>query len=240
MWYNTRIWNLSSWPFLSVEVSGIKYSHIAVQKWAPSFPQLLSAYKTETLSPLNTDYPFSPLLAPGSHHCTSCLCEFDNSKYQIFVELNRICLPLSVSQGFPGDASGKEPTCQCKRERNADSIPGSGRFHRGGHGNPLQRSCPENPMDRGAWRATAQGVAKSQTRLSTHAHKSSRDSFLSMFFLWTGHVSCLFVCPVIFVEHRTFKSNNVVTLKIRFSPFPRVCWFLLLFGSFFIFISLML
>ena len=34
--------------------------------------------------------------------------------------------------------------------------------------NPLQRSCLENPMDRGAWRATVHGVAKSQTQLSTH------------------------------------------------------------------------
>ena len=37
---------------------------------------------------------------------------------------------------------------------------------RGGHGNPLQYYCLENPMDRGAWRATIQRVSKSQTRLS--------------------------------------------------------------------------
>ena len=35
----------------------------------------------------------------------------------------------------------------------------------GGHGNPLQYSCLENPMDRGAWRATVHGVTKSRTRL---------------------------------------------------------------------------
>ena len=45
------------------------------------------------------------------------------------------------------------------------SIPGLGRYPRGRNGNPLQYSCPENPMDRGAWRATVHGVAKSQTRL---------------------------------------------------------------------------
>ena len=45
-------------------------------------------------------------------------------------------------------------------------IPGSGRSPGEGHGNPLQRSCLENPMDRGAWRATVHGVAKSWTRLS--------------------------------------------------------------------------
>ena len=43
------------------------------------------------------------------------------------------------------------------------SIPGSGRSPGEGHGNPLQYSCLENPMDRGAWWATIHGVAKSRT-----------------------------------------------------------------------------
>ena len=46
------------------------------------------------------------------------------------------------------------------------SIPGSGRFPGEGNGNPLQYSCLENPMDGGAWQATVNGVAKSQTQLS--------------------------------------------------------------------------
>ena len=41
-------------------------------------------------------------------------------------------------------------------------IPGPGRFLGGGHGNPLQHYCLENPMDRGAWRAAVHRVAKSQ------------------------------------------------------------------------------
>ena len=56
--------------------------------------------------------------------------------------------------------------------RDLGSVPGSGRSPGGGHGNPLQYSCLENPMDRGAWRAAVHGVTKSQTRLkrlSTHA-----------------------------------------------------------------------
>ena len=48
---------------------------------------------------------------------------------------------------------------------DASSIPGVGRFPGGGHGNPLQYSCLENPMDRGPWWATLHGVAKSQTKL---------------------------------------------------------------------------
>jgi len=47
--------------------------------------------------------------------------------------------------------------------RKTGSIPGSGRFPRGGYGNPLQYSCLENPVDREAWRATVHGVSKSQT-----------------------------------------------------------------------------
>ena len=62
--------------------------------------------------------------------------------------------------GFPGGSDGKEST------RNAGDlslIPGLGRSSGGGHDNPLQYSCPENPKDRGPWQAMAHGVAKSQT-----------------------------------------------------------------------------
>ena len=45
-------------------------------------------------------------------------------------------------------------------------IPGSERSPGGGHGNPLQYSCLENPMDRGTWWATVHGVAKSRTQLN--------------------------------------------------------------------------
>ena len=50
------------------------------------------------------------------------------------------------------------------------SIPESGRSPGEGNGNPLQYSCLENPMDRGAWRATVHGAAKSQTQLSDFTH----------------------------------------------------------------------
>ena len=52
---------------------------------------------------------------------------------------------------------------------DAGSIPGSGRSPGEGNGNPLQYSCLENPMDRGAWQASIHGVAKSPTQLSEHA-----------------------------------------------------------------------
>ena len=65
-------------------------------------------------------------------------------------------------RGFPGGSVVKNSTCNVG---DAGSIPGSGRSPGGGHGNPLQDSCLENPMDSRAWWATVHGVGKSRTRL---------------------------------------------------------------------------
>ena len=56
--------------------------------------------------------------------------------------------------GFPGGSDGKESFPQEMRGSN----PGLGRSHGEGNGNPLQYSCLENPMERGAWWATVHGV----------------------------------------------------------------------------------
>ena len=72
---------------------------------------------------------------------------------------------LKVFLGFPGSAVGKESACSA---RDPGSIPGLGRFPGEGNGNPLQYSCLENPMDKGAWWAAVHGVAKSWARLITH------------------------------------------------------------------------
>ena len=58
------------------------------------------------------------------------------------------------------------PPANAGDARDVSWIPCSGRSPGEGNGNPLQYSCLENPMDRGAWPATVHGVAKSQTRLS--------------------------------------------------------------------------
>ena len=68
--------------------------------------------------------------------------------------------------GLPWWFSGKESTCNAGNAGDIGSIPGSGRFPRGRNGNSLQYSCLENPMDRGAWRATVHRVAKSRMQLS--------------------------------------------------------------------------
>ena len=50
--------------------------------------------------------------------------------------------------------------------KDVDSIPGLGRSPGDGHGKPLQYSCLQNPMDRGAWWASVRGVTKSRIQLS--------------------------------------------------------------------------
>ena len=67
--------------------------------------------------------------------------------------------------GFPGGAVVKNLPANAG---DPGSIPGSERSAGIGNGNPLQYSCLGNSMDRGAWQATVHGVARSQTRLSTH------------------------------------------------------------------------
>ena len=64
---------------------------------------------------------------------------------------------------FPGGLEGKETACNAG---DLGSIPGLGRSLGEGNGYPLQYSCLENLMDRGAWWATVHGVRKSQTGLS--------------------------------------------------------------------------
>ena len=64
--------------------------------------------------------------------------------------------------GFPGGSMGKNPPAS---GGDAGLISGLGRSPGEGNGNPLQYSCLENPMDRGAWRASFHRVTKSQTQL---------------------------------------------------------------------------
>ena len=81
-----------------------------------------------------------------------------------FILTGALCLRYRIAS-FPGSTNGKEPACQCRRHRVEDLIPGSGRSPEERHGKPLQYSCLEKPMDRGAWQATVLGPSKSQTRL---------------------------------------------------------------------------
>ena len=64
------------------------------------------------------------------------------------------------SRGFPGGSDGKESAFNAG---DPGSTPGLGRSPGVGNDNPLQCSCPGNPIDKGAWQATVHGVAESDT-----------------------------------------------------------------------------
>ena len=74
--------------------------------------------------------------------------------------LGYLGLPKFLHKCFPGGSRIKNSPANAG---DMDSITQSRRSPGGGHGNPLQYSCLENPMDRGAWWATVHGVSKSQT-----------------------------------------------------------------------------
>ena len=63
--------------------------------------------------------------------------------------LPKVCPVLSM--GLPQWLNGKESTCNAGATGDVGSVPGSGRSPGEGNGNPLQYSCLENPIDRGAW-----------------------------------------------------------------------------------------
>ena len=66
----------------------------------------------------------------------------------------------------------KNPPASAREARDVGSIPRSGRSLGGGHSNPFQCSCLENPVDRGAWQAAVHRVAKSRKQFVTHVHVS--------------------------------------------------------------------
>ena len=113
---------------------------------------------------------------------SQCISKFN-------VHVNHLEIPLTGSDSvglgrlpgfclggsFPGSSDGE---ASAYNAGDPGSIPGSGRSPGEGNGNPLQYSCLENPMDRGAWWATVHGVAKSWTWLS---------HFTSLHFMVTQH-----------------------------------------------------
>ena len=76
------------------------------------------------------------------------------------------CIPIIYQEASQVALVVKNPSAKAGDLRHTSSIPGWGRSPGGGHGNLLQYSCLDNPVDRGAWQATVQGFTKSQTRLS--------------------------------------------------------------------------
>ena len=88
-------------------------------------------------------------------------------KYYLAINRNEL--------GFPSGSDSKESTYSTGNTGDMGSIPGLGRSPGGANGNPLQYSCQENPVDRGAWWATVHGITESDMteQLSTAQHTRS-------------------------------------------------------------------
>ena len=116
-----------------------------------------------------------------------CVCVHTYTHIHIHIQVCGVCVCMYVL--FPGSSVGKELSCNAGDTGDMGSIPGWERSTREGNGNPLQHSGLENPMDRGAWRATVPGVSKSRTQskefimhAGTHTHTNTQTCiFYSMF-----------------------------------------------------------
>ena len=100
----------------------------------------------------------TPVLLPGKSHGQRSLVGYSpwSHKLSDFTYQEECKKQHPPYGGFPGGASGKESACWCWRDKRCRFKPWSGRAPGKGNGNPLQYSCLENPMDRGAWWAAVQ------------------------------------------------------------------------------------
>ena len=80
---------------------------------------------------------------------------------------NNFLVLACVYVGVPGGSVVQNEPANAGNTGDTGSIPGLGRSPGGGNGNPLLYSCLENPMDKGAWRATVHGITKIGTQLSS-------------------------------------------------------------------------
>ena len=123
-----------------------------------------------------SDGPLSPIL-----QTIVCMCIYIHVLLTVIWDLRQGLW----AQGLPLCSVGEESACDA---RDPGSIPGSGRCPGGGNGNPLQYSCLENLMDRGAWQATVHGVTRVGHDLATKSPPYSGsilnpDSFSNVTFL---------------------------------------------------------
>ena len=124
---------------------------------------------------------------------------------------------------------GKESSCNAG---DVDSIPGSGRSPGGGHGNPLQYSCLQNPTARGAWWATVHGVTKSQQWLKwlrcTSTYTSCNITLMhTLFFLLLKIMFRQLICwtntslfQERYVSFRYFIGHSIPRSYLLFFLFP--------------------
>ena len=100
------------------------------------------------------------------------ICGISSEHWQLQVTLKNVIVIMAVilTWGLPCCLSSKESAWNIVVAGDSGLIPGWGRSPRGGRGKPLQYSCLENPMDRGARQAIVHGATESQTQLSDWAY----------------------------------------------------------------------
>ena len=107
----------------------------------------------------------TPVLLPGKSHGQRSLVGYSPRGHKESDTTERLHF-------LSGHLAGKESACKAG---DPGSVPGLERSPGGGHGNTLQYSCLENPVDKGAWQVTVHRITESQTglkQLSTHTHTS--------------------------------------------------------------------
>ena len=113
--------------------------------------------------------------------------------------------------GFPWWLSSKESACSAGDAGGTGSIPGLGRFPGEGNGYPLQYSCLDNPMDRGARWATVHGIAESQTCFSDQIHMHHIIICLQI----DIHVDNFSVCVYKHTYTHIYICTNIIYFKIK-------------------------
>ena len=130
--------------------------------------------------------PWAYIWSRGSHSTTAALRRYHNGggpwKHKPFTpwpSTEKVC-------GSPGSAGGKEPTCQCRSHRGRGFNLWVGKISWRRVWQPTRYSCLENPMDRGAWRATGHGATQSDTtEVTQHAAWSRSQAWVGQV-LWGG------------------------------------------------------
>ena len=113
--------------------------------------------------PQRREWQSTPVFLPGESHGQRSLVGYTVHRFAPSITwLKQLCISTLTFAEFWDGPRGKESTCNAG---DSSSIPGLGRSPGEENGNPLQYSCLENPMDRGAWQAMVYRVSKSQTWL---------------------------------------------------------------------------
>ena len=149
-------------PFLIYSLPALMCTHTQLAAAGSCLPSevQLTGQCCEAFSRLLLLCSLSPLLLALSSVAPHLAC------VHVCLHIVHSCLkPLIKNRASQVALVVKNPPASAGDVRDSSSIPWWGRCPGGGHGNPPQYSCQENPRDRGAWRATIRVVTKSQTRL---------------------------------------------------------------------------